>query len=339
MRWLRALLMLGVPLAVIAGAAALWLAGGRMMQTDNAYVKAEKIPVSAEVAGTVRVVLVRENQQVAAGTPLFRVDDAPFRVSVARAEARLAQARTDVAALKASYRAKQAEIALARTRTSFAQRDEARQADLADRNFISASRLDEARHATELAAQQAVAVERELARIGESLGGGPDLPADRHPTVLAAQAELMQARLDLARIEVRAPVAGTVSRAPKPGQYVAAGATALALIADGALWIEANFTETDLTWIRVDQPVRVRIDTYPGRVWHGTVESVSPATGAEFAVIPPQNATGNWVKVAQRVPVRIRIDAPPDAPPLRAGLSAQVSVDTGRRRTFADLRW
>ena len=338
-RVLRAVLMVGVPLAALAAGAAVWLAGGREMQTDNAYVKADKIPVSAEVAGTVRTVLVRENQPVAAGAPMFRIDDAPFRVSVARAEARLAQARTDVAALKASYRAKQAEIALARTRTSFAQRDEARQADLAARNFISASRLDEARQSTELAAQQAVAVERELARIGETLGGGPDVPVDRHPAVLAAQAELMQARLDLARVEVRAPVSGTVSRAPKPGQYLAAGATALALVADGALWIEANFTETDLTWIRVDQPVRVRIDTYPGRTWRGSVDSLSPATGAEFSVIPPQNATGNWIKVSQRVSVRIRIEPQPDAPPLRAGLSAQVSVDTGRRRSLADLAW
>ncbi|HMS81742.1 MAG TPA: HlyD family secretion protein, partial [Burkholderiaceae bacterium] len=192
-------------------------------------------------------------------------------------------------------------------------------------------------HATELAAQQAVAVERELARIGESLGGGPDVPTDRHPLVLAAQAELMQARLDLSRIEVRAPVAGTVSRPPKPGQFVAAGATALALVADGGLWVEANFTETELGAIRGGQAATIRVDTYPDLAWRGVVDSLSPATGAEFALIPPQNATGNWIKVTQRVPVRIRIDPPDGAPPLRAGLSARVTVETGRRRTLADL--
>ena len=334
---LRVLLMLVVPLALGAGALAAWLQGGRWIETDNAFLKADKVPVGAEVAGTVRTVHVRENQAVAAGTPLFRLDDAPFRVAVARAEARVAQARTDVAAMKAGYRAKQAEIALARTRQSFAQRDQERQADLAARNFISASRLDEARQATELAGQQVRAIEQELERIAESLGGGPEVPADRHPAVLAARAELMQATLDLARVEVRAPVGGTVSRAPKPGQYLAVGATALALVADGAPWIEANFTETELTWIRAGQPATVRIDTYPGRTWHGTVDSVSPATGAEFALLPPQNATGNWVRIAQRVPVRVHLEPQADAPPLRAGLSARVSVDTGRTRSLADL--
>ena len=334
---LRFVLLVVVPLAALGGGLAYWLAGGGTATTDNAYVKADKIPVSAEIGGTVRAVLVRENETVPAGAPLFRLDDAPLRVAVARAEARVAQARTDVAALRAGYRAKQAEIALARTRADFARRDEARQADLAARNFISASRLDEARQTTELAAQQTIAVERELARIAETLGGGPEVPADRHPLVLAAQAELMQARLDLSRIEVRAPVAGTVSRPPKPGQFVAAGATALALVADGGLWVEANFTETELGAIRGGQAATIRVDTYPDLAWRGVVDSLSPATGAEFALIPPQNASGNWIKVTQRVPVRIRIDPPDGAPPLRAGLSARVTVETGRRRTLADL--
>jgi membrane fusion protein (multidrug efflux system) len=336
-RLLRFVLLVVVPLAVAAGGLAWWLQGGGVADTDNAYVKADKIPVSAEIAGSIRTVLVRENEVVAAGAPLFRLDEAPLSVALARAEARVAQARTDVAALRAGYRAKQAEIALARTRQSFARRDEERQADLAARNFISASRLDEARQATELAGQQAVAVERELGRIAETLGGGPDVPIDRHPLVLAAQAELMQARLDLSRVEVRAPVSGTVSRPPKPGQYVAAGATALALVADGTVWIEANFTETELGWVRSGQAATIRIDTYPGIEWRGTVDSLAPATGAEFALIPPQNATGNWIKVAQRVPVRIRIEPRADAPPLRAGLSARVVVDTGRQRSIRDL--
>jgi membrane fusion protein (multidrug efflux system) len=333
----RFVLLVIVPATAVAGGVGLWLQGGRFAETDNAYAKADKVPVAAEVSGTVRTVLVQENQAVRAGQPLLRLDDAPLRVSVARAEARVAQARTDIAALKASYRAKQAEIALARTRHEFARRDEARHADLAARQFISASRLDEARHASALAAQQILAVEQELTRIGEALGGGPSVPTDRHPAVLTAAAELMQARLDLARAEIRAPVDGTVSRPPKPGQFVGAGTTALALVASADLWIEANFSETDLTWLRAGQPATVRIDTYPDVVWHGTVESLSPATGAEFAILPAQNASGNWVKVAQRVPVRIRVEPREDAPPLRAGLSAHVRVDTGHRRRLADL--
>jgi membrane fusion protein (multidrug efflux system) len=334
---LRFVLLVAVPAAALGGAAHVWLQGGGVAQTDNAYVKADKIPVGAEVPGTVRAVPVRENERVAAGAVLLRLDDAPLRVALARAEARLAQARADVAALRAGYRAKQAEIELARARVEFARRDEARQADLAARNFISAARHDEARQATELATRQTVAVERDLARIAETLGGGPEVPVERHPLVLAAQAELMQARLDLSRVEVRAPVAGIVSRPPKPGQFLAAGATALALVADTGLWVEANFTETELGAIRSGQPARIRIDTYPGLEWQGAVESLSPATGAEFAVIPPHNASGNWIKVTQRVPVRIRIDPIADAPTLRAGLSARVTVETGRRRTLSDL--
>jgi membrane fusion protein (multidrug efflux system) len=275
---------------------------------------------------------VRENERVEAGQLLFQLDPAPFQVAVARAEAKLAQARTDLASLKQSYREKQAEITLARTRRTFALRDEQRQADLAARNFISASKLDDSRQAAEIAAQQIVALEQDLKRIAESLGGSVDAPIERHPTYMAAAAELAQAKLDLERVQVRASLPGTVSKPPKPGQYAAAGSIAMALVVSGNLWVEANFTETDLTYVHPGQRVTVSVDTYPHVKWSGVVESLSPATGAEFSVIPPQNATGNWVKIAQRVPLRIALDAKPDMPQLRAGLSATVEIDTGHRR-------
>jgi len=333
-RALRVLLLVVVPAIAALVVAIVWLQGGRYVETDNAYVKADKVPVSAEVSGAVAEVLVQENQAVTAGQPLFRLDPAPFRVAVAKAEAKLAQARTDVAAMKASYRERQAQIALARTKLAFAQKEQNRQADLASRNFISASKLDDARQSSQLAAEQVVADEQDLARIATALGGGPNVPVERHPAYLGALAELRQAELDLSRIEVRASLAGTVSRLPKPGQYVVAGATAAALVADEAPWIEANFPETDLTWVHPGQRAEVRIDTYPGRVWRGEVESLSPATGAEFSLLPAQNATGNWVKITQRLPLRIRLDPQPDMPRLRAGLSAIVSIDTGHRRTL-----
>ena len=331
---LRLLLLLVVPLVVLLGGAAAYLHGGGEVETDNAYVAADKVPVSAEVSGTVRELLVAENQRVVAGQPLFRLDAAAFRIAVLQAEARLAQVRTDLAALKAAYRAKQAEIALARTRRDFAQREQQRQANLVARNFISPARFDEVRQTSALPAQQVVALDEDLKRIAESLGGSIDTPPEAHPRYLAAQAELAQARLDLERSEVRAAQAGTVSRLPKPGQYLKAGATALALVVDGRLWVEANFTEKDLTHMHPGQAVDIRIDTYPDVRWRGEVESLSPATGAEFAVIPAQNATGNWVKVAQRVPVRIRLDTGADQPPLRAGLSALATVHTGQRRSL-----
>lgn len=329
----RLLLVVAPLLAALAGGG-VYLRGGAEVATDNAYVSADMVPVSAEVSGTIREVLVRENQPVAAGQPLFRLDGEALRIAIARAEARLAQVRTDLAALKAGYRAKQAEIALARTRHAFAVRDQQRQANLVARHFISPARFDEVRQASDLAAQQVVTLEQDLARIAESLGGSVAAPVEAHPAWLAAQAELEQARLDLAHAEVRAALPGTVSRLPKPGQYLNAGSTALALVVDGNPWIEANFTEKDLTYVHPGQPVAIRIDTYPGVTWHGVVESLSPATGAEFAVIPAQNATGNWVKIAQRVPVRIRLDNAAGLPQLRAGLSAEVAIDTGHRRSL-----
>ncbi|MDT3678594.1 MAG: HlyD family secretion protein [Burkholderiaceae bacterium] len=333
-RALRWTLLVIVPLFALIAGGAFWLLGGRYVETDNAFVKADKVPVSAEVSGAVVEVLVVENQIVQAGQPLFRLDPVPFRVALSKAEAKLGQVRTDLAAMKASYREKQAQIALARTQLEFARKEQARQADLAARNFISASKLDDARKSVEIAQQQLQAQQQDLQRIAASLGGGIDLPAESHPSYRAALAELEQARLDLSRVEVRASLDGTVSHLPKPGQFLAAGATAASLVADARPWIEANFPEKDLTYVHPGQPVRVQIDTYPDRDWTGVVESLSPATGSEFSIIPAQNASGNWVKVAQRVPLRVRLDAQPDAPRLRAGMSATVRVDTGHRRTL-----
>lgn len=336
-RALRWTLLVVFPLLAVIAGGAFWLLGGRYVETDNAFVKADKVPVSAEVSGAVIGVFVQENEIVRAGQPLFRLDPAPFRVALSKAEAKLGQVRTDLAATKASYREKQAQIALARTQLEFARKEQARQADLAARNFISASKLDDARKSVEIAQQQLQAQQEDLQRIAATLGGSIDLPIESHPSYRAALAELEQARLDLSRIEVRASMDGTISHLPKPGQFVATGATAASLVADARPWIEANFPEKDLTYVHPGQPVEVHIDTFPDRSWSGVVESLSPATGAEFSILPPQNATGNWVKVAQRVPLRVRIDTPSDAPRLRAGMSATVRVDTGHRRTLFGL--
>ncbi len=375
-RALRWVLLVVVPLLVALVGALMWLHGGRFVETDNAFVQADKVPVSAEVSGAVTEVLVPENAPVEAGQLLFRVDPVPFRVAVARAEAGLGQARTDLQALRASYRQSRAQITLAQTRLEFARREQARQADLAAHHFVSASHLDDARRDVDLASQELQAQEEDARRIAAALGGGLDVPLESHPSWRAASAQLEQARLDLARTEVRASIEGTVSHLPKPGQYVRAGATAAALVADRRPWVEANFPEKDLTWVRPGQPVEIRIDTWPGQVWQGVVDSLSPATGSEFSILPAQNASGNWVKVAQRVAVRIHLveDTPegvatragePDARtekgpaggsgdgsggastaepsagsttfPLRAGLSAIVRIDTGHRRRLLGL--
>ena len=327
----RVVLLIVIPVLVGIGAAWVYLSGGRFVETENAYVKADKVPVSARLGGQIVEVAVAENQRVSAGDLLFRIDPAPLRLAVAKAEAKLAQARTDLAALKASYREKQAEVALARTRQGFASKDAQRQADLLSKRFISPSRYDDAKQNADLATAQIAALEQDLHRIAESLGGRVDLPVESHPAYRAAQAELEQAQLDLSHCDVTAPQDGVVSKPPKVGQFVAVGTAALALVGSEP-WVEANFTETDLTWVQPGQPVTVHVDTYPDVVWHGTVDSLSPATGAEFSLIPTQNASGNWVKVVQRLPVRIHLTPSAGQPPLRAGLSALVEIDTGHKR-------
>ncbi|BAN48373.1 HlyD family secretion protein [Metapseudomonas resinovorans] len=332
------LLLMGIaPLLALAAGLGAYLHGGRYVETDNAYAKADKVPVSADVSGTITEVLAHENDQVSAGQLLFRIDPASFRIAVARAEARLAQVRSDLAALKASYQEKSAELELARTRHGFAEKDLQRQANLAQRGYLSPARLDESRQAAQVAAQEINAREHDLKRIAENLGGSLDLPIEQHPSYLTAQAELDQARLDLQRSEVHASLPGTISKVPQPGQYISAGNTAMTLVVDSNLWVEANFPEKDLTHVRPGQAVDVTFDIYPDSTWHGEVESLSPGTGAEFSVLPAQNATGNWVKVAQRVPVRIHLKPDAALPPLRAGLSAVVEIDTGHKRSLASL--
>ncbi len=333
----RLILLVVIPLAAILAVGIFYLKGGRYAETDNAYVQADVVLVSTEISGVVKDVLVSENQTVVAGQPLFRLDAAPFEVAVAKAEAKLAQVRTDLAAMRASYREQEAEITLAKTKFAFAQKTLGRQTTLAEKNFISDSSFDDSKQNTDLAAQQVDVLEQVRQRIGETLGGSIDTPVEQHPSYRAALAELDQAKLDLARVDVRAAFPGVVSKLPKPGQYITAGNTALALVANRNMWVEANYTETELTYVHPGQPVTIYVDTYPDTVWKGVVESLSPATGSVFAVIPAQNATGNWVKIAQRLPVRIKLEAAPDMPQLRSGFSATVEIDTRHKRQLLGL--
>lgn len=328
----RLLLLVVIPLAFLVISLAFYMKGGRFVETDNAYVKADVLAISAEVSGAVKEVFVTANEEVSSNQLLFTLDSQPFQVTVDRAEAKLAQVRAELEALKASYREKEAQIELAKSNHAFAARDLARQKDLKGSNFISASTLDDLEHAVALEWQKLAVSKLALDRTAASLGGTVEQPLEQHPAYLAALADLREARLNRQRVQVRAPLPGVISKAPLPGQYVRAGNIVTALVATGELWIEANFTETDLTHVRTGQQVTVHVDVYPDFTWEGLVESISPATGAEFSIIPAQNATGNWVKVPQRVPVRVRLQPRSDAPALRAGFSAIVEIDTQHRR-------
>jgi len=333
-RWLRrALLLLGPALVVIIGGY-FYLTGGRYVETDDAYVKADMVAVSAEVSGPIVEVEVRENQQVEQGQALFRLDRQPFEIALAQAEARLKKADNDVRALKADYRQKQQELELAKTNVAYAEQEFQRQAELVQRDFASRAKYDEAQHDLNVARQQVAVLEQELRGLLADLAGDPDIAVERHPTYLDAKAARDQAALDLQHAAVVAPFAGVASQKPDLGDYVTAGTPVMSIVADRDVWVEANFKETELTYVRPGQAATVEIDTYPDREWPATVESIAQATGAQFSVLPAQNATGNWVKVVQRIPVRIALETGPDDPPLRAGMSVTAEIDTGRRRAL-----
>jgi len=332
----RKLLLLSAPIATVVIGLALYWHGGRFVETDNAYIKAQKVPVSPTISGIVQEVLVNENQRVSGGQVLFRIDPAPFRIEVEKSAAKLAQVRTDLISLKAAYHAKQSEVSLARSNYAFARKELQRQIGLAEKNFISAAKLDDARHAADVASQQVAILEQDLLRLGETLGGDPEANIELHPSYREALAELEQAKLNLTNTEVRASIAGTVSKSPKAGQFLTTGNTAMLLVAE-EVWIEANFTEADLTYVHPGQAVSIHVDSYPDAELKGSVESLAPATGSEFSVIPAQNATGNWVKIAQRLTVRIKLEPVAALPELRAGMSSWVEIDTGHRRRLLGI--
>ncbi|WP_419569652.1 HlyD family secretion protein [Rheinheimera sp.] len=332
-RWI--LMGLIPAIAAVAGGF-FYLQGGRFVETDNAYVKADKIPLSAQIAGPVTQVLVAENQQVQAGDLLFRIDPAPFELVLQKAVAQRSQVKTELLAQKASYQEKLAEISLAKTKLEYAQKTQRRQADLLKKHYVATNNFDDAEQQVRLAEQQITALQQDLNRISESLGGDPTLPVEQHPSYQVAEAAIAQAQLDLSYTQVTASVTGVVSNLPKPGQYIKAGQSTATLVASEQLWVEANFTEKELTYMQPGQSVEITIDRFPDRTLTGQVQSLSPATGAEFALIPAQNATGNWVKISQRVPVRIELQGSQSAD-LLAGLSAEVKVDTGHQRQLFGL--
>jgi membrane fusion protein (multidrug efflux system) len=337
-RLVRLVLLLGVPLAALAAGLYYYAEGGGRAETDNAYVKAHLIAVSAEVAGRVVEVAVADNQETQAGQLLFRIDPAPFEVAVARADAQLANVRTEVETLRAEHRVALAEAAEAEERIRFLGVQLERQRRLRERGMVREEVYDEARYNLDAARARLVSVRERVARVLAGLGGDPRLPSARHPRVLEAQAERDATALELARTRVHAPVTGTVSNLRlQPGEHVARGTPVFSLVQSGPRWIEANFKETQLTDMRVGQPARVVADAFPGVTWRARVSAIAPATGAEFALLPPQNATGNWVKVVQRVPVHLAIEQPDQAPELRAGMTVSVSVETGEKRGMPDL--
>jgi membrane fusion protein (multidrug efflux system) len=339
-RWLRRVLLTLGPVVVLVGAAYVYVSTGRMVSTDNAYVKADIGIVAAQITGPIVEVNVRENQAVAQGDVLFKVDDTPFRVALDRADAQLGAIHDYVEGIRASYRRQLAELELDKTNAAYQKRELERLQALNSRKLASDMEVDEARNKSDVANQTLVVAQRGLDQIRAQLGGDPDQPLTEMSAFLAVKSMRDTAVLDLEHTVVRAPFDGVASKVPQVGNYVAPGTPVMSVVSSRDTWVEANYKETDLTHVEVGQPVTIKVDTYPDREWHGTVQSIAKATGAEFSVLPAQNATGNWVKVTQRIPLRIAIDRRPGDPELRVGMSTEVEIDTGWERPApAFLTW
>jgi len=332
--WVRRMLFLLLPLALIAGSA-WYVVGGRVMYTDDAYVNANQVGISTDVAGTVAEVDVHDNQEVSAGQVLYRLDALQFVIALANAKANRAQVALTLESMKRDYRrmvtdaaAELSQVALDRTRYERATR-------LLTSGVESRAGYDQAQY-TLRTDQSKLEALREEARVQLArLGDNPNTPATQLPQYQQANAQVAEAERELLHTVVVAPFAGIVTNVPAiaPGKFLPASTTAFYLVDTQHVWIDATPKETQLTYVRPGQPASVRVDTYPGVRWYGTVESLSPAAAQEFSLLPAQNTSGNWVKVVQRVQMRIRVDTG-DArmPPLRAGMSTEVYVDTGHPR-------
>jgi membrane fusion protein, multidrug efflux system len=333
-RWVRWVLFVLLPLALIAGG--YWyVTGGSVMSTDDAYVEADKVGISTDVSGIVKEVDVSNNQHVDDGQVLFRLDDLPFRLALERADAQVGIVRNDLNALKANYRDMQAQIKQAQDDVEYYDREFHRQQDLAAKFIASQQTFDTARRNLQNAQQKLASLNQQLAAIAANLNGDPDIPVEQHPRYLNAMAQRNEAARQLDHTVVKAPFAGIATNVPAiaPGKYLQASVTAFYLVAADYVWVDSNPKETQLTNVRPGQPVTVTVDTYPDLEWHGTVESLSPAAAQEFALLPAQNTSGNWVKVVQRIPMRVRLDTSDKSrPALRAGMSVEVDVDTGHQR-------
>lgn len=333
-RFWRRLLLPAIPLLVLLVAGYVYVTGGRYVGTDNAYVRAHMVSVSADISARVTQVLVHENEPVAAGQPLFELDKEPLQIALDQAQANLDNVRNNIIALKAAYHQRQEDLQSAQTQIDFAEREYKRREKMVETHVVSESDYDQARTQYQVAISAAGSVKQDIQRIMAELGGDPDIAPENHPQYLAALAQVNKAALDLKRATVLAPIAGIVSMVDRlrPGDYVNEGAPAFSLVASDSLWIEANMKETDLTYVKPGDKATITVDTYPGVEFPAVVDSVGAATGAEFSILPPQNSSGNWVKVVQRIPVRLVLQPNNDLPALRSGMSVLVDIDTQHHR-------
>lgn len=338
-RWLRRLLLLGVPMVAIAAGTWIYLSGGRYISTDNAYVAAQKVLVTPEISGTVDAIRVREGQHIKTGDVLFSFDRKPYELALEQAKADLATAANSYAGLKTALAGFDSQIALAEDTVALRQAELDRKMALLANRVAAASDVDSDRVNLQGAKSALVALQQNQRDVLSQLGGSADTPLESFAPWQAAKANVDQAQWNLDQTVVRAAFDGIATQVAniQMGRYLAAGTPVFAIVSGNDIWVDANPKETDITWLLPDQNVTVTVDAFPNAPLNGHVDSISPGTGSQFSLIPAQNAAGNWVKVVQRVPVRITFDAGQDTSKLRAGMSATVAIDTHRVRTLAGL--
>jgi membrane fusion protein (multidrug efflux system) len=332
---LRAPLMLGGVAVVLLAAGYVYLTGGRYESTDDAYVHAAGVDISSNIAGRVVQVDVKENQLVKAGQVLFRLDPAPHDIAIEQAQAQVADARQQLQSDLASYRQRQVDLKNAENGAAYAERERRRDEQLLAAGAVSQAEYDQAVRQSDAARLQVGAAQQQLAQALAALGGRADESIDAHATVRRANAQLAREALNKSWTVIRAPQDGRVTKVEQlqVGDYINAAAPVFHLVT-GAPWIDANFKENQLKHMRPGQPVSVRIDAFPSYRCEGRVQSIAPATDQTFSMLPAENASGNWVKVVQRLPVRVSFTCNPALDP-PAGLSSLVKVDTGyKRRLF-----
>jgi membrane fusion protein (multidrug efflux system) len=335
----RVLLLIVVPLIALVVGLALYLGGGRYISTDNAYIGAQKVLITPDVSGKITRVLVREGEHVNPGDDLLEIDPVPYQLALRQAQSKLDSVRVDFNNLKTNYQSLRRLVELGQRAVEIKHRDLDRKGALAATHSGTQVELDNANAALLTAELQLQVGRQQLSGALNQLLGNPDLAIEDFPPYQQAKAALDQAQRDLNHTLLRAPIAGTATQVDniQLGRFVTAGTPVFSVIDDSAPWVEANPKETDITYLRVGQKVEIDVDSFPDRTFHGTVTSISPGTGAQFAILPPQNAIGNWVKVVQRVPVRISFDAGQDLSLLRAGMSVNVDIDTRRGRSLTSL--
>ena len=332
----RTVFLIVIPLLAICVGLYLYAAGGRYVTTDNAYVKANVIIISPEVSGRVTSVLVVDNQAVEANDVLLQIDSSPLEITLNRARAQMAVIRTELESLRADYGETVVQEQLAKDKVRYLDRRYKRQRKLLKQGLSSEEKHDEAKHDLQVARREVQIIEQRVQRVLAQLAGNERLPVDQHPRYLTAQTTYDQVAVDLKATTIRAPASGIVSNMKlQVGEYALAGKPIFSLIENQPIWIEANLKETQLTHILPGQQATIVADAYPDKIWESVVSSIAPATGAEFSILPPQNASGNWVKVVQRIPINLVITDQAGGPQLRAGMTVSVRIDTRRKRELS----